>query len=64
MRRQLHRFIVWYLRRCAGAFHFFPYGPKGRYVVLMNETQYHRYTHLARDYYDEQPLKSPEKSHG
>lgn len=41
MRRIIHKLIQWYLRRCGGAFHTSPYGPKGRYVVLMNEDQYH-----------------------
>ena len=48
MRGPIHRVIVWYLRRCAGAFHMFPYGPEGRYVVLMNEDQYHYYGNCAR----------------
>ena len=44
MRHVLHRFIVWYLKRCARSFHCFQYGPQGRYVVLMNESQYHEFT--------------------
>jgi len=40
MKKMIHRLIVFYLRRCSGAFHTFPYGPKGRYVVIMNEIQY------------------------
>ena len=47
-KRVIHAVIVSYLRKCAGAFHHFPYGPNGRYVVLMNEGQFHRYQHLAR----------------
>jgi len=47
MRKIIHWLIVWYLRKCWGAFHAFPYGEQGRYVVLMNEKQYHKYTHLA-----------------
>ena len=43
MRGLLHRFIVWYLRRCGGVFHTFPYGFHGRYVVVMNEDQYRRF---------------------
>lgn len=43
MRHALHKIIVAYLRRCGGAFHCYPYGPKGRYVVLMNESQYGNY---------------------
>lgn len=48
MRKPLHRFIAWYLRRCAGAFHVFPYGPRGRYVVIMNEDDYHAHTNRDR----------------
>jgi hypothetical protein len=42
-RGPIHGAICWYLRRCSGAFHHNPYGPDGRYAVLMNEEQYHRY---------------------
>lgn len=35
------RACVWYLRRCRGAFHWGAYGDSGRYVVLLNERQYH-----------------------
>jgi len=49
MRHLLHKAICRYLRCCAGAFHCYSYGPKGRYVVLMNDRQYHRYTALASD---------------
>lgn len=38
-----HKIIVKYLEYCAGAFHCFPYGAGGRYVVLMMETEYFRY---------------------
>jgi len=41
MRHLIHKIVVWYLRRCAGAFHAYPYGPTGRYVVLMTDWQYH-----------------------
>lgn len=41
MRHLLHKAICWYLRRCAGAFHCYNYGAAGRYVVLMNDDQYH-----------------------
>lgn len=40
MRHAIHKLIVWYLRRCDGAFHCYPYGERGRYVMLMTETQY------------------------
>ena len=46
MRHLLHKFIVWYLRKCAGAFHVYDYGVIGRYVVLMNEQQYHNYSEI------------------
>lgn len=42
-RRITHEIIQWYLRRSGGAFHTNPYGPSGRYVVLMNENQYHQF---------------------
>lgn len=43
LKRGLHRTIVAYLRRCVGAFHTFPYGRDGRYVVLMTEGQYDKH---------------------
>lgn len=45
MKRLIHKAIQWYLRRCGGVFHTNPYGPSGRYVVLMNEYQYHEFSH-------------------
>lgn len=46
----MHTFYHWYLREvCGGSHHTCPYGPSGRYIVLMNEDQYNRYTFLARD---------------
>jgi len=41
IRKLIHRAICWYLRKCAGAFHTYPYGETGRYVVLMRDDQYH-----------------------
>lgn len=41
MRRLLHALIIWYLRRCAGAFHHNAYGTDGRYVALLTEAEYH-----------------------
>lgn len=41
MRHLWHKAIVWYLRRCAGAFHAYPYGTDGRYVVLMTDDGFH-----------------------
>lgn len=43
MRRLIHKAIQWYLRRSGGAFHTNEYGPSGRYVVLLNEDQYHAF---------------------
>jgi hypothetical protein len=49
-RRPLHIFYRWYLREsCGGDHHVGPYGPDGRYIVLMTEAQYNRYTRFARD---------------
>lgn len=47
MRKIAHKLMQWYLRRSGGAFHTNPYGPAGRYVVLMNEDQYHRYRQIV-----------------
>jgi hypothetical protein len=35
--------IVWYLRRCCGAFHHGPYGDGGVYVRLMKDQEYADY---------------------
>lgn len=48
-RGPLHTCYRRYLVSCGGNHHTGPYGPEGRYIVLMDEGQYHRYTHLARD---------------
>ena len=40
IRNLIQKTIVRYLRCCGGAFHCFPYGKLGRYVVLMDERQY------------------------
>jgi hypothetical protein len=40
MRHLIHKLICWYLRRAGGAFHCYEYGPKGRYVVLMRDSDY------------------------
>jgi hypothetical protein len=50
-RKIVHWLIVQYLKSCWGAFHAFPYGSDGRYVVLMNEDQYHHYTMEVREWY-------------
>ena len=43
IRKKLHNFITWYLTEVGGAFHTNKYGKNGRYVVLMNEEEYHQY---------------------
>lgn len=45
MRRIIHLLIMAYLQRSGGAFHTRPYGPDGRYVVVMNESEYHEHRH-------------------
>lgn len=47
MRHVIHKLICWYLRRCSGAFHCYKYGETGRYVVLMNDDQYHVHQKLS-----------------
>ncbi|WP_312286848.1 hypothetical protein [Terrisporobacter sp.] len=51
MKRFLHKriikFIAWYMRHvCGGASHVYPYGEQGRYVVIMNEYEYNKFTNL------------------
>ena len=41
-----HKFIVWYLFKCGGAFHNRPYGDKGLYVALMSDEKYNKYQKL------------------
>lgn len=49
-RKYIHGIILWYTEKvCGGDFHTRPYGPSGRYIVCMTETQYSKYTHNARD---------------
>jgi hypothetical protein len=48
IRKLIHWLIVAYLRHCWGAFHASAYGQDGRYVVLMNDQQYHYYTNFAQ----------------
>ena len=43
----IHRLICRYLRMVEGTFHTYHYGKDGRYVVLMTEEQYARYTAYA-----------------
>lgn len=40
LRRHIHKLIVWYLKKCGGAFHSGKYGIEGKYVVLMNDNAY------------------------
>lgn len=42
-RKPVHQLICKYLRTCGGTFHTYPYGPTGRYVVLMTDDQYHKF---------------------
>jgi hypothetical protein len=46
IRKHIHRLIVWYIKRCGGAFHHGKYGDNGRYVALMSDRKYHEYTKL------------------
>lgn len=46
VRRHIHKFIVWYLRKCAGAFHHGSYGENGVYVAVMSDLKYHEYQKL------------------
>lgn len=45
-RKIIHRFIVRYLISVGGAFHHGKYGENGRYVALMSDTTYNKYTNL------------------
>lgn len=52
-RHVIHKLIIWYLGKCAGAFHSGPFndygkeGKGGQYVVAMNDDTYHHFTVLA-----------------
>ena len=51
MKKFLHkyiiRFIAWYIRDiCGGASHVYPYGEQGRYIVIMKEDKYNKFTRL------------------
>jgi hypothetical protein len=46
IRNHIHRFIVWYLVRCGGAFHHGKYGSYGKYVALMSDDKYGEYKKL------------------
>jgi len=53
----LHKFIAWYLRHiCGGAAHCYSYGEQGRYLVIMDDDTYHRFTVLAKE-------RKPEEFH-
>lgn len=43
----IHKLICWYLGRCGGTFHCYPYGKRGRYVVLMTEPEYSSWTKMT-----------------
>lgn len=47
MKHLWHKIIVWYLRHCWGAFHCYPYGEGGKYVVLMSDADYHTYKNYS-----------------
>ena len=57
MKHLLHKFIAWYLRRQGGAAHCYPYGgEQGRYLVIMDDDTYHRFTVLVHG-------RTPEEFH-
>lgn len=64
MRNIIHRAIVWYLRNCGGAFHCFPYGSGGRYIVLMGEESYAVYNGTISHEVDRRRLDCLETSSG
>jgi hypothetical protein len=45
IRHLVHGLVAWYLKR-NGTFHVYPYGPDGRYVVLMSESEYHQWCEI------------------
>ena len=52
MKNKIHSFVVrfmaYYLKEhCGGATHVYPYGTEGRYIVIMNEVDYYRFTNRA-----------------
>lgn len=55
IKRFLHKFILWYLRRCGNAFHTGPYNNYGEsnkggmYIVAMDDDTYHHFRVLATD---------------
>lgn len=40
VRTHIHKFIVWYLKRCGGTFHSGAYGENGKYVKLFTDEEY------------------------
>jgi hypothetical protein len=46
IRVHIHRFIIWYLNRCGGAFHHGKYGSYGKYVAVMSDDKYGEYKEL------------------
>ncbi len=65
MKHAIHKIICWYLRRCAGAFHCYNYGPTGRYVALMTEDEYANHNRdKATDGRASQALREILISHG
>ena len=48
MKRKVHSLIVRFMAYyCGGATHVYPYGTEGRYIVIMNEVDYYRFTNRA-----------------
>lgn len=50
MRKYIHKIIVWYLKKCGGAFHSGPYGDNGKYVKLFTDKQYSEYQRMLIKY--------------
>ena len=48
-RPTVHWLIFRYTCAVGGSFHHREYGPNGRYIVVMNEDEYHQFTTKVRD---------------
>lgn len=48
-RKPIHRVIVWYVGKCGGGFHTFPYGERGKYTLSMSDKEYHEYKEYLYD---------------
>lgn len=62
LRTPIARMIVWYLRSVAGAFHCFPYGPQGRYVVLMKDYEAGRFNAAQDEWAIDERIKREVKN--